>query len=134
MKDKFINATLFYEQIGGKLQEAMSDMLRVNNFGNELYDTPWFPEDMKKRCSSYINWSHDAWNALNQIKTIFEESKAVRKEVNILTERKKIERMTVIRGGLYKPPEVVADDNRLTVQGIAWLKEERAKTEHPDNA
>lgn len=134
MKDKFINATLFYEQIGGKLKEAMSDILSVNQYGNELYDTPWFPEDMKKRCSVYIGWSHDAWNALNQIKSIFEESKAVRKDVHVHPARKKIERITVIRGGLYEPPEVVTDDNPLTVQGATWLQKQRAKPENHKNA
>jgi len=43
--------------------------------------------------------------------------------------------LKVIKCGLYKQPEpkVIGNDSILTVEGKAWLREQRAKTEHHEN-
>ncbi|MEI7636352.1 MAG: hypothetical protein WCJ37_03550 [Syntrophus sp. (in: bacteria)] len=127
MKDTFINAGLLYEQLGGKIREAMDKVKSSHRRAKGVYDMRYFPEDLRQKQRWVIEESMEVLQALEDIRSILQTSAATKKQAIAIPDRKRIERMTVIAGGLYKPPARV--DDCLSDKFRAFLEKERAEAE-----
>ena len=109
MKDAFINSGLLYEKIASTIKTVTEEILQANRYCDQLYKTDYLPEDLRQKQSRVLDGTCRAWKALEELKKSFHETKYVRKQAIAIPDRKRIERMTVIRGGLYSPPARVDD-------------------------
>jgi len=125
MKDTFINSGLLYERIASTIKTVTKEILQANRYCNQLYKTDYLPEDLRQKQAWVLDGTCKAWKALDELNKSFHETKNIHKQAIVIPDRKRIERMTVIRGGLYKPLARV--DDCLSDKFRAFLEKERAE-------
>lgn len=123
MKDVFVNKGIFYERIGDLLDQMESELCGVWCRINELYQTDYLPEGLRKKAERARDGHQRVRILLAKIEKIFKEDKAQRSTVHVIKEQKRVERMTVIKGGLSAAGKRI--DDGLSDEFRAYLHQER---------
>jgi hypothetical protein len=100
MEDVFVNAGLLYEEIGLALRNATLKASQAHMYAEMVYKNKWLPEEIRTIQKMSLDGASDVLDILTELRDTLENKKKVRKRVVINEDRKRIERITVIHGGL----------------------------------
>lgn len=137
-KDTFVNLNLFYEEIIDPLNDLETKVIWAKGWLNdECFNNCWISKDAKIKINYSIQESEKALGLISEIQKILLEfnKKGSRKSARVPQQNPRISHMKVIRGGLYKPPEVTIT-GILSGAGRAWTKKyrkEKKRTDQPSS-
>ena len=127
VKDIFINATLLFENIGATLDNVESNLTTAKLLTDNLQGLQWLPERAQCKAGCATKEIEKAKKGIDSIIAFIREGAKSRRMTKTIVDtegRKRTERISVIRGGLYKPP-VEKPKDCLTDEFKAFLAEER---------
>jgi len=130
--DVFINQQALYEQVGGILENLDTDIFIMLSSIKRNADKEWTPEEIKSDVNMAICRSKEARNKIQEIHDIFQAEKTKRAKAIVNSSRKRIERLTVLKGGLYKPPQktkTFTADDLISDEFKKWQKEQNNNPE-----
>jgi len=138
-KDTFVNLNLLYEEIEAtliKFNDKTRDAERW--LDSDTLRNEWMPSEARTYIQYVLADITKAKVLAANIQEILLDfkMKGRRKPARVASGKPRIAHMNVIKGGIYKPAEVITDgaDDILSETFKAWRREQIAKTDQHDNA
>jgi hypothetical protein len=128
MIDIFVNKTVFYKQVAGLLEEVFNNIEWTNWRSDNILETQWVDPSIKKKISSIKYDNEKAIEGLRKIYAILEEGNKSKVRTKINPEFKQLERLSVIKGGLYVSPAEKAHE-ALSDTFREFVEKERRDTQ-----
>lgn len=122
--DVFVNQQALYEKIGQLLEDLDADVYTTTADLKSFMDKEWVPKDIRREIESSIKYSQWARNKIEEIHKILQTERHKGTKTVVDLSRKRIESITVIKGGLYKPPEPETINNGILSDAYkSWRKD-----------
>ena len=126
MRDVFVNKTILYKNTADLLTEILNDVNWTVRWADDILKTKWVDPEVITKANSIKRDSESAIKVLQKVFAILREFKNMPNKAKVNAEFKRLECVTVIKGGLYvEPIRKVVDV--LSEEGARFFKEDKNK-------
>ncbi|MEN6373546.1 MAG: hypothetical protein ABFD75_02035 [Smithella sp.] len=133
--DVFVNQQALHEQVGQLLDGLDLDVFATTMNMKEFLDKEWVPKDIRCAIEKSTKYSERARGKIKEIHEIFQVEKRKKTKAIVNSQMGRIERLTVFKGGLYKPPEPKVVENSIVTNFFKeWRQAQKVKPDNHDNA
>ncbi|HOI74780.1 MAG TPA: hypothetical protein PLO63_11615 [Syntrophales bacterium] len=128
-RDILINRQVLWEEIGPLIDELDTELWWALRHSKRYSEESWLDENVRLRIRWTIDKIKDANNIIQKIISVFERTHKIREKASVNRDKKRIEHLSIIYGGMNKPTSSRKDDCFLSDKFLLW-KEKQG--ERPD--